>query len=105
MPLQGQPPSSSQKSSDQDQILQSLVQAIRHTQRGTRNHRTPPVASRETDPKMSNSKIPHHLLTVKFRQPSREFTFGVGMSFIPYPSIGTNPCGITSSRVHVGFGV
>jgi hypothetical protein len=27
------------------------------------------------------------LLTVKFRQPSREFTFGVDMSFIPYPLI------------------
>jgi hypothetical protein len=25
------------------------------------------------------------MLTVKFRQPSHEFTFGVGMSFIPYP--------------------
>jgi hypothetical protein len=25
------------------------------------------------------------LLIVKFRQPSHEFTFGVGMSFIPYP--------------------
>jgi hypothetical protein len=29
------------------------------------------------------------LLTVKFRQPSHEFTFGVGMSFIPYPMVLT----------------
>jgi hypothetical protein len=42
------------------------------------------------------------VLTVKFRQPSHEFTFGVDMSFILYP---TNPLGITSSFVHVGFGV
>jgi hypothetical protein len=42
-------------------------------------------------------------LTVKFHQPSHEFTFGVGMTCIL--SIGTNPLGITSSFVHVGFGV
>jgi hypothetical protein len=29
------------------------------------------------------------LLTVKFRQPSHEFTFGVGMSFITYPLVLT----------------
>jgi hypothetical protein len=29
------------------------------------------------------------LLTVKFHQPSHEFTFGVGMSFIPYPWVLT----------------
>jgi hypothetical protein len=44
------------------------------------------------------------MLTVKFRQPSHEFTFGVGMSFCII-SIGTNPLDITSSFVHVGFGV
>jgi hypothetical protein len=43
------------------------------------------------------------LLTVKFRQPSDEFTFGVGMSFISYPLVLT-PF-ITSSFVHVSFGV
>jgi hypothetical protein len=32
---------------------------------------------------------PHQLLTVKIRQPSHEFTFGVGMSFIPYPLVLT----------------
>jgi hypothetical protein len=31
----------------------------------------------------------YKLLTVKFRQPSHEFTFGVGMSFIPYPLVLT----------------
>jgi hypothetical protein len=30
-----------------------------------------------------------HLLTVKIRQPSHEFTFGVGISFIPYPLVLT----------------
>jgi hypothetical protein len=29
------------------------------------------------------------LLTVKFRQPSHEFTFGVGMTFVPYPLVLT----------------
>jgi hypothetical protein len=28
-------------------------------------------------------------LTVKFRQPSHVFTFGVGISFIPYPLVLT----------------
>jgi hypothetical protein len=30
-----------------------------------------------------------YLLTVKIRQPSHEFTFGVDMSFIPYPLVLT----------------
>jgi hypothetical protein len=29
------------------------------------------------------------MLTVKIRQPSHEFTFGVGMSYIPYPLVLT----------------
>jgi hypothetical protein len=29
------------------------------------------------------------MLTVKFRQPSHEFTFAVGMSFISYPLVLT----------------
>jgi hypothetical protein len=29
------------------------------------------------------------MLTVKFCQPSHEFTFGVGLSFIPYPLVLT----------------
>jgi hypothetical protein len=29
------------------------------------------------------------LLTVKFRQPNHEFTFGIGMSFILYPLVLT----------------
>jgi hypothetical protein len=40
MPPRGQPPSGSQNSSDRDRILQSLVQAIRNTPRGTRTHHT-----------------------------------------------------------------
>jgi hypothetical protein len=64
MPLRGQPPNGSQKSSDRDRILQSLVQAIWHTPQGTQIHHAPPVASRETHPKMSNIKIPHHVIKV-----------------------------------------
>jgi hypothetical protein len=29
------------------------------------------------------------MLTVKFHQPSHEFTFGIGISFIPYPLVLT----------------
>jgi hypothetical protein len=29
------------------------------------------------------------MLTVKIRQPSHEFTFGVSISFIPYPLVLT----------------
>jgi hypothetical protein len=64
MPPRGQPPNSSQKSSDHDRILQSLVQAIWHTLQGTQTHHAPLVASRETHPKMSNSKIPHRVIKV-----------------------------------------
>jgi hypothetical protein len=64
MPPRGQPPSGSQNSLDRDRILQSLVQAIRYTPRGTRTHHAPPVAGRETHPKMSNSKIPHRLIKI-----------------------------------------
>jgi hypothetical protein len=42
------------------------------------------------------------LLTVKIHQPSHEFTFGVGMTFVSYPLVLT-PRGITSSLVHVGL--
>jgi hypothetical protein len=33
--------------------------------------------------------FPASMLVVKIRQPSHEFTFGVGMSFIPYPLVLT----------------
>jgi hypothetical protein len=64
MPPRGQPPGSSQNPSDRDRILQSLVPTIRYTPRGTQTHHAPPVASRETHPKMSNSKIPHRVIKV-----------------------------------------
>jgi hypothetical protein len=64
MPPLGQPPSGSQNSSDRDRILQSFVQAIRYTPRGTWTRHAPPVASRGTHPKMSNSKIPHRVIKV-----------------------------------------
>jgi hypothetical protein len=36
-----------------------------------------------------NCRRTAYLLTVKFRQPSHEFTFGVGMTFISYPLVLT----------------
>jgi hypothetical protein len=44
------------------------------------------------------------MLTVKFRQPNHEFTFRCWHEFYIL-SIGTNPLGITSLFMHVGFGV
>jgi hypothetical protein len=32
---------------------------------------------------------PNHVLTVKIRQPSHEFTFGVGMTFVSYSLVLT----------------
>jgi hypothetical protein len=37
----------------------------------------------------ASASVAWSLLTVKIRQPSHEFTFGVGMSFIPYPLVLT----------------
>jgi hypothetical protein len=43
-----------------------------------------------TGAEAKGSTIPEGcLLTVKIRQLSHEFTFGVGMSFIPYPLVLT----------------
>jgi hypothetical protein len=39
--------------------------------------------------KFSEHVFQEQVLTVKIRQPSHEFTFGVGMSFIPYPLVLT----------------
>jgi hypothetical protein len=36
-----------------------------------------------------NEEVVVRVLTVKIRQPSHEFTFGVGISFIPYPLVLT----------------
>jgi hypothetical protein len=33
--------------------------------------------------------VGHRVLTVKIRQPSHEFTFGVGMTFVSYPLVLT----------------
>jgi hypothetical protein len=43
--------------------------------------RQPPAPQESTEPAA--------VLTVKIRQPSHEFTFGVGISFIPYPLVLT----------------
>jgi hypothetical protein len=44
--------------------------------------------TRRKHPQVENEER-RHLLTVKFHQPSHEFTFGVGMSFISYPLVLT----------------
>jgi hypothetical protein len=41
------------------------------------------------DTQTSPYGLVYGLLTVKIRQPSHEFTFGVGISFIPYPLVLT----------------
>jgi hypothetical protein len=55
-----------------------------------------PYASRQLKPHKQNyptrdleSAVVVHVLTVKFRQPSHEFTFGVGMTFVSYPWVLT----------------
>jgi hypothetical protein len=53
---------------------------------------------------ISWKQIAAKVFTVNFRRPSHEFTFGISMNFISYPLVLT-PFGITSSFVHVGFGV
>jgi hypothetical protein len=42
-----------------------------------------------TGPTVSGRLSPTNVLTVKIRQPSHEFTFGVGMNFILYPLVLT----------------
>jgi hypothetical protein len=37
----------------------------------------------------NGSRGAQSMLTVKIHQPSHEFTFGVGVSFIPYPLVLT----------------
>jgi hypothetical protein len=50
----------------------------------------PTLSSITADKRQGLSLIaPPTVLTVKIRQPSHEFTFGVGMSFIPYPLVLT----------------
>jgi hypothetical protein len=39
--------------------------------------------------KPEEPQVPEVVLTVKIRQPSHEFTFGVDISFIPYPLVLT----------------
>jgi hypothetical protein len=41
----------------------------------------------ETAPEHDSQAV--SLLTVKIRQPSHEFTFGVGMTFVSYPLVLT----------------
>jgi hypothetical protein len=57
-----------------------------------RHRATPPPRAGATGERKAlppPSLEPARLLTVKIRQPSHEFTFGVGMSFIPYPLVLT----------------
>jgi hypothetical protein len=59
-------------------MMEETLQICERAQRSTQDashHKTFPFGPR--------------LLTVKIRQPRHEFTFGVGMSFIPYPLVLT----------------
>jgi hypothetical protein len=61
-------------------------------QRGIRNSRpdrwelqtSPSILRRDGEEAFKTSRRARPVLTVKIRQPSHEFTFGVGISFIPY---------------------
>jgi hypothetical protein len=48
-----------------------------------------PIEDRMRDDHLYRVLDKDTLLTVKIRQPSHEFTFGVGISFIPYPLVLT----------------
>jgi hypothetical protein len=48
-----------------------------------------PVDSNMSDEELRMAQLTLELLTVKFRQPSHEFTYGVGMNFISYPLVLT----------------
>jgi hypothetical protein len=47
------------------------------------------ISARKGRRKKAQADSSVFLLTVKIRQPSHEFTFGVGMNFIPYPLVLT----------------
>jgi hypothetical protein len=48
---------------------------------------SPPAAAAHRTRRHCSPRPP--LLTVKFRQPSHEFTFGIGMTFVSYPLVLT----------------
>jgi hypothetical protein len=68
---------------------------LHHFSRGRLRTLPPPpcccAAARSLQPPRSDgcASSCRRLLTVKIRQPSHEFTFGVGISFIPYPLVLT----------------
>jgi hypothetical protein len=47
------------------------------------------LLQRDVQDQVKDADLLREVLTVKIRQPSHEFTFGVGMSFIPYPLVLT----------------
>jgi hypothetical protein len=61
------------------------VEDLRASPRGVEEHR----AVEEVAAEDAEAALTGAVLTVKIRQPSHEFTFGVGMSFIPYPLVLT----------------
>jgi hypothetical protein len=50
---------------------------------------SPPPSHVKGKSKGKRQDPPPLLLMVKFRQPSHEFTFGVGITFVPYPLVLT----------------
>jgi hypothetical protein len=57
--------------------------------RTTRSRSTRPSATRRVTASRIHRVTAAPVLTVKFRQPSHEFTFGVGMTFVSYPLVLT----------------
>jgi phenylalanyl-tRNA synthetase alpha subunit len=77
------------KGNDSTPIQKKLKQRAKTTKAKLENRKE--LTMHICKPPLTNETPPGkmHVLTVKIRQPSHEFTFGVGMSFIPYPLVLT----------------
>jgi transposase InsO family protein len=62
--------------------------AVKHPQTNGQVERANGMILQGLKPRIFD-KLNKSVLTVKIRQPSHEFTFGVGISFIPYPLVLT----------------
>jgi hypothetical protein len=67
----------------------SLVRRIGPSTSSVHSNLSNFFSSLNNDRPFSLSLLMKRLFTVKFRQPSHEFTFGVGMTFISYPLVLT----------------
>jgi hypothetical protein len=69
--------------------VDSADQASGYSSRTTSGPKSLSDSSRPWNKNTPKTQLAQKVLTVKIRQPSHEFTFGVGMSFIPYPLVLT----------------